>query len=307
MSIISELERISTAKNDIKAAIENMGETVPSSTKLSGYAPFIEQITKEQCIITTVDAEDTENPKRLFYNNASTYFDRVEIDGIEQSTISHVSVFDVVGTHIIRARQKKLNEVPSLAYSSSDITTLVLPTCITTIGNHAFHGAMHLKAIRIPANVAVIGEGAFWETSIVELIKVDDNNVVYDSRDNCNAIIRTSDNALIQGCRNTIIPNTVTSIARYAFETITGMTELTIPSSVTEIGEKAFQSCYDLESLIFESQTPPTLGDSPFPTDILQHIESIYVPDDSVQDYIDAPTWADYQSLIKPISDKPAN
>jgi tetratricopeptide repeat protein len=68
---------------------------------------------------------------------------------------------------------------------------------------------------------------------------VNPNNAVYDSRDNCNAIIETSSNKLILGSRNTIIPNTVTTIGKEAFYTI-NIANITIPDSVTAIGDNAF-------------------------------------------------------------------
>ena len=48
-------------------------------------------------------------------------------------------------------------------------------------------------------------------------IEVNSGNKVYDSRNNCNAIIETATNKLILGCKSTIIPNSVTSIGYYAF------------------------------------------------------------------------------------------
>jgi hypothetical protein len=74
-------------------------------------------------------------------------------------------------------------------------------------------------------------------------------NTKYDSRENCNAIIETSSNTLIAGCKSTIIPNSVTSIGEYAFEFCTGLTSIEIPNSVTSIGEWAFAGCYGLTSV----------------------------------------------------------
>ena len=44
MSIASEISRLQTAKADLKAAIEGKGVTVPSSTKLDGYAALVDSI-----------------------------------------------------------------------------------------------------------------------------------------------------------------------------------------------------------------------------------------------------------------------
>ena len=77
-------------------------------------------------------------------------------------------------------------------------------------------------------------------------IKVENDNTIYDSRDNCNSIIETQTNTLMTGCKNTTIPNSVTSIGDYAFYGCNGLTSITIPNSVTSIGEEAFEGCFGL-------------------------------------------------------------
>ncbi|MBQ6209968.1 MAG: leucine-rich repeat protein, partial [Prevotella sp.] len=72
---------------------------------------------------------------------------------------------------------------------------------------------------------------------------------MYDSRNNCNAIIETSTNTLISGCKNTSIPNSVTTIGDGAFHGCSGLTSITIPNSVTTIGDGAFHGCSGLTSI----------------------------------------------------------
>lgn len=66
------------------------------------------------------------------------------------------------------------------------------------------------------------------------------HNVIYDSRNNSNAIIETETNTLITGCTKTIIPNTVTCIQSGAFSDQVNMTSITIPNSITNIENTAF-------------------------------------------------------------------
>ena len=114
---------------------------------------------------------------------------------------------------------------------------------VTGIGQYAFYNCASLTSITIPNSVTSIGEGAFSGCPSLSSISVDPNNTIYDSRDNCNAIIRTSDNALMAGCQSTIIPNSVTSIGDYAFYCCSSLTSVTIPNSVTSIGNRAFDYC----------------------------------------------------------------
>ena len=84
---------------------------------------------------------------------------------------------------------------------------------------------------------------AFAHCSSLTSIQVETGNTTYDSRDNCNAIIETATNTLIAGCKNTTIPNSVTSIGNYALVDCTSLTAITIGNSVTSIGESAFSGC----------------------------------------------------------------
>ena len=75
-----------------------------------------------------------------------------------------------------------------------------------------------MERIYIPKSVTSIEERAYSNCKAVKKIEVDSENTVYDSREDCNAIIRTEDNTLLYGCQNTKIPATVTAVEDYAFE-----------------------------------------------------------------------------------------
>ena len=83
----------------------------------------------------------------------------------------------------------------------------------------------------------------------LENISVASNNTNYDSRNNCNAIIETATNTLIAGCKNTTIPNSVTSIGAGAFLGRSSLTAINIPNSVTSIQWIAFAECTSLSSI----------------------------------------------------------
>ena len=127
--------------------------------------------------------------------------------------------------------------------SCSGLTSITIPNSVTSIGNYAFSKCSGLTSVTIPNSVTSIGYAAFSACSCLTSIKVESGNKKYDSRNNCNAIIETSTNTLISGCKNTTIPNSVTNIADAAFEGCSGLTSITIPNSVTSIEEGAFKDC----------------------------------------------------------------
>ena len=126
-------------------------------------------------------------------------------------------------------------------YSRSDITTISIPNSVTEIDDYAFYECTGLVSMIIPRSVTDIGSYVFsWCSSLSSLV-VEEGNTIYDSRNNCNAIIRTADNTLLYGCNNTVIPGSVTSIADWAFH-YSGIQSLDIPSGVISIGKYAFSS-----------------------------------------------------------------
>ena len=166
---------------------------------------------------------------------------------------------------------------------------LIIPSSVTTIGRYAFHFCLGLTGtLTIPNSVISIGERAFGWCSGIEQMIVDSENPVYDSRDSCNAIIQTYTNRLIFGCKNTIIPNTVTSIGNYAFEHCQGLTSITIGNSVTSIGNYAFLDCTGLTSISVLANNPPTLYHS------FEGVTigiPVYVPCGSAEAYQSAAYW----------------
>ena len=122
------------------------------------------------------------------------------------------------------------------------LTSVTIPNTVTFIDEQAFIGSYNLNSITIPSSVTSIGYQAFSFCRGLTSIKVESGNLAYDSRNNCNAIIEKSTNTLIAGCKNTIIPNSVTSIGDYAFFGCS-LTSITIPNSVTSIGSCAFEDC----------------------------------------------------------------
>lgn len=129
------------------------------------------------------------------------------------------------------------------------ITSLTIPNGVTYIDIGAFGGCTGITSVTIPESVTYIGSNVFYGCSSLIKMQVEVGNRIYDSRENCNAIIETATNTLIAACQTTTsIPNTITAIGTSAFSG-TDITSLTIPNSVTSIRESAFQGCKMLTSL----------------------------------------------------------
>lgn len=132
-------------------------------------------------------------------------------------------------------------------YRLSDVE---IPNSVNSIGAYAFSDCSALTSIEIPNSVTAIGQGAFSRCSGLESIVVANGNSYYDSRENCNAIIETSTNTLIAGCRNSVIPNTILRIGDYAFQGCSYLQDTEIPNSVISIGKYAFWNCNGLTNVV---------------------------------------------------------
>lgn len=146
---------------------------------------------------------------------------------------------------------KSLTKINSSAFRGcTGLTDIVIPDSVTYIGLCAFEGCTGLTSIVIPASVIEFDEEAFNGCTGLTSIKVAEGNKRFDSRDNCNAIISTSENRLLAGCKNTQIPSTVFSIGRRAFKGM-GIVSITIPEHIVSIGSSCFKDNESLESVTF--------------------------------------------------------
>ena len=142
------------------------------------------------------------------------------------------------------------------------LTSVVIPNNVTSIDVSAFSHCSGLTSVEIHNSITYIGYAVFSGCSGLKSINVAADNPIYDSRDNCNAIIETQTNTLIAGCSGTIIPNTVTSIGHDAFLDCSNLTSVEIPNSVISIGDYAFSRCSRLTSVVIPNSVISIGGDA---------------------------------------------
>ena len=125
----------------------------------------------------------------------------------------------------------------------SSLTSLTLPSSVTSIGGHAFEKCSGLTSLTLPSSVTSIGEFAFRYCSGLTSLTIPSG-------------VTTIDYYAFADCRgltSLTLPSSVTSIGGYAFAWCSGLTSLTLHSSVTSIGDYAFAWCSGLTSLTLPS------------------------------------------------------
>ena len=121
---------------------------------------------------------------------------------------------------------------------------------VTTVDYEAFEFAYNMESLKISKNIVDINVGDNWECVNLTRIEVDGENPVYDSRENCNAIIHTATNSLLMGCFMTTIPNSVTIIDEFSFVNCVRLTKIDIPNNIVKIGDGAFENCTSLTNIV---------------------------------------------------------
>lgn len=234
--------------------------------------PFV-----ETRVVAKFNITNTNSPTQIMnpdYGRES--FSKIWIDDVEQQSLVYQYTFNTLGEHEVKyelidpTRLGDHDTETSGAFGDCyQLTSVIIPDNVIEIGLYTFATCTSLVDITFSSNLISIEEGAFFRCESLESIiipktvtsigystghdcrlfsgcdsltsiVVEEGNSVYDSRDNCNAIIHTASNMLCTGCKNTVIPNTVTSITGCAFEYLNTLTSITIPSSVTSIGFQVF-------------------------------------------------------------------
>ena len=198
------------------------------------------------------------------------------------------------------------SSVTSIGYSAFygciRLTSLTLPSSVTSIGSSAFEGCRSLTSLILPSSVTEIGNSAFSGCSGLTSLTLPSSvtSIGWATFSGCSGLtsltlpssVTSIDGRAFYGCSSLFgltLPSSVTSIGSSAFEACYGLFSLTLPSSVTEIGESAFRGCSSLASLTLPSSVT-SIGKSAF--EGCSGLTSIYVSWESPLS-IDASTFKD--------------
>ena len=159
-------------------------------------------------------------------------------------------------------------------YGCSGLTSLTIPSGVTSIGDKAFKGCSRLTSLTIPSSVTEIGNSAFYCCSGLTSLTLP------------SSVTSIGDYAFqdCSGLTSLTLPSGVTSIGNYAFYGCRGLTSMTIPSGVTVIGEGAFRGCSGLTSIYVYPENLPELESGIFSGCNAQNC-TVYVPKGTYDDY----------------------
>ena len=203
-----------------------------------------------------------------------------------ESTDGNLSILDLSDAKIVEGGSAYVYEYKSgNKYTPNDklgdyaiegcrgLTSLTLPSSVTSIGGSAFSGCSGLTSLTIPSGVTSIGARTFWGCSGLTSLTLPSGvtSIGWYAFLGCS------------GLTSFTIPSCVTSIGNSAFQACSGLTSLTIPSGVTSIGESAFSGCSGLTSIYLYPEKSPKLGEYVF--DRCAKNCTVYVPKGTYDDY----------------------
>lgn len=163
-----------------------------------------------------------------------------------------------------------ITAIGDYAFANQIFSSLILPDNLEMIGNSAFLGSK-IPRLFIPKSVKEIGVDSplfsyydsdfqgndIYYSNKIDTIEVEIGNPFYDSRDNCNAVVETSTNTLIGGCKNTIIPESIEHIGTAALSCCS-LKDLSLPQSLKNIGASAFS--YNFFSMVIVPENTKAIG-----------------------------------------------
>lgn len=165
-------------------------------------------------------------------------------------------------------------------YQCTGLTSVTLPNNLTTLEERTFSGCSSLTSITIPASITTIKNGAFEVCTGLTAVSISNIktwcNIEFESTD-ANPLYHAH-RLYLDGeeINNLVIPNSVTCINNYAFNSCTSLISVTIPNNVTSIGNNAFSSCTSLTTIEIPNSIV-SIGNMAF--GVCSNLKSVIIPE----------------------------
>ena len=179
----------------------------------------------------------------------------------------------------------------------SGLTSLSLPSSLTSIKYRAFYGCSGLTSLSLPSSLTSIEYYAFYGCSGLTSLSLPSGitSIDWNAFSGCSGLtsltlpssLTSIDSGAFSGCSgltSLTLPSSLTSIDSGAFSGCSGLTSLSLPSGFTSIGDGAFRGCSGLTSIYVYTEKLPNMG-----SDVFDGCDAkkctVYVPKGTYDDY----------------------
>jgi hypothetical protein len=188
------------------------------------------------------------------------------------------------------------------------LTQITLPESLEYIGPDSFYGCTNLAGITLPAGLVSISGNSFADCPKLVFTLTGDGSlsVLEEGR----ALVRDGTELLAypSASGGITLPESITSVGRYAFYYCANLVQINFPQTLISVGDYAFYRCTNLVLVTCNAPTPPEIGRYVFynsaivfyPPPILENLQ-IRVPAGSVEAYKAAENWSGYAGRIAAI------
>lgn len=244
----------------------------------------------ETRVVATYNVTSTSSPTPIGYEQFTSAFTEIEIDGVVQPTVVSAYTFDTLGEHTVKYTLSDPTSIGNNAFQNcSGLVEVTIPNSVTSIGYSAFRGCSGLTDVTILDSVTSIGANAFNSCSGLTSVTIGNSvtSIGGQAFYYCSGLISVTipdsvtsiGDGAFYGCTNlssVTIGSGVTSIGNGAFQACGGLTNVTIGSGVTSIGQGAFAYCTSLNTITSYIMAAPSVNPGTF--NVGSYGGTLYVP-----------------------------
>jgi hypothetical protein len=188
-----------------------------------------------------------------------------------------------------------LRKINSQAFLKTDLETIILPANLQEIGDEAFREIRSLKSATIPNNIQRIGYQAFQACTQLEEISYIGKAL------SAKGILEAGAFDSCQALQRITLPQSIRELGIGVFLECSSLKEIILPQSVRKIGNQGLRTNYPMESLVFEGEEAPELGNGSFP--FTEDLVRITIPTGCMETYRNK--WSDHPGYLKKIEERP--